>query len=207
MIHLEVLVEELSTEEALRVLLPGLVGPEVTFELHSFQGKLDLLAKLSARLRGYARWMASGVDAKVVVLIDEDRRDCRLLKAQMERAAADAGLRTRSAASSGEPFVVLNRLAVEELEAWFFGDCAAIRSAYSRVPATLEAGARYRHPDAIGGGTWEELERVLQRAGYHQGGLAKVRAARDIAVHMDPDRNTSPSFACFAAGVRALVAG
>lgn len=204
--HLEVLVEELSAEEALRIVLPGLLGPTVTFELHSFQGKLDLLAKLPARLRGYARWMASGIDARVVVLIDEDRRDCRLLKAQMERAAADAGLRTKTAALPGEPFVVLSRVAVEELEAWFFGDCAAIRSAYPRVPANLEARARFRHPDAVGGGTWEALERVLRRAGYHQGGLAKVRAAREIAVHMEPDRNTSPSFGCFAAGLRALVA-
>lgn len=33
---LEVLVEELSAEEAMRILLPRLVGPGVTFEVHSF---------------------------------------------------------------------------------------------------------------------------------------------------------------------------
>lgn len=203
---LEVLVEELSAEEAVRRLLPRLVGPDVAFEVHSFQGKRDLLAKLPERLRGYARWMASGVETRVVVLIDEDRQDCRVLKAQLDRAAADAGLRAKSVVGPGEPFVVLNRLAVEELEAWFFGDCSAVRAAYPGVPPTLEAKARFRHPDAIAGGTWEQLERVLQGAGHHRGGLAKVQAARDIARHMDPSRNTSPSFACFVAGVRALVA-
>lgn len=206
MTQIEMLVEERSAEEAMRILLPRLVGPQVIFEVHSFQGKLDLLAKLPARLRGYARWMGSGVDARVIVLVDEDRQDCHRLKAQLERAAADAGLTTRSVAGPGQPFAVLNRLAVEELEAWYFGDCGAIRCAYPRVPATLDRKARYRRPDAVAGGTWEQLERVLQGAGYHRGGLAKVRAATDIAAHMDPARNTSPSFGCFASGLRALVA-
>lgn len=205
MTHLEMLVEERSAEEAMRILVPRLVGPDVTFEVHSFQGKRDLLAKLPARLRGYAGWMGSGVDARVVVLVDEDRQDCRRLKDQLERAAAEAGLTTRSVAGPAQPFAVLNRLAVEELEAWFFGDCDAIRSAYPRVSSNLENKARYRRPDAVAGGTWEQLERVLQSAGYHRGGLAKVSAATDIAAHMDPGRNTSPSFGCFASGLRELV--
>lgn len=203
---LEVLVEELSAEEAMRVLLPPLVGPEVTLEIHSFQGKRDLLAKLADRLRGYARWMASGVETRVVVVVDEDRQDCRALKARLEAAAAAAGLRTKSVAGPGEPFLVLNRLAVEELEAWFFGDCEAIRQAYPSVPASLEHRARFRHTDAIAGGTWEQLERVLQGAGHHLGGLSKVHAARDIARHMDPFCNTSPSFNCFVAGLSDLLA-
>ncbi len=206
MTQLEVLVEERSAEGAMRLLLPRLIGPEVPIEVHSFQGKRDLLAKLPQRLRGYARWISSGVDARIVVLVDEDRQDCVQLKSQLERAAADAGLTTRSVAGPGRPFAVLNRLAVEELEAWFFGDCRAVRSAYPRVPATLENKARYRYPDAVTGGTWEQLERVLQGAGYHRGGLAKVLAATEIASHMDPARNTSPSFRCFASGLRELVA-
>lgn len=51
------------------------------------------------------------------------------------------------------PFQVLNRLAIEELEAWFFGDVAALHSAYPRVPSTLGRRSRYRDPDAIRGGT------------------------------------------------------
>ena len=47
----------------------------------------------------------------------------------------------------------------------------------------------------IRGGTWETFERVLQKAGYFEGGLRKIEAAKTIGPHMVPDRNTSPSFA------------
>jgi hypothetical protein len=204
-VHLEVLVEEPSAEEALRQLIPKMLGDEASFEIRVFQGKHDLLAKLPNRLRGYAAWITNA-DTRVAVLVDEDRSDCMTIKSAMEDAAANAGLLTRSVAGSDAPFVVLNRLAIEELEAWFFGDCDALRAAYPRLPATLEARAGFRDPDAVAGGTWESLERVLQRAGYHSGGLRKVAAARDIAPHMDPARNRSRSFQHFRAGLAELVA-
>ncbi|WP_410250836.1 hypothetical protein [Sodalinema sp.] len=47
------------------------------------------------------------------------------------------------------------------------------------------------------GGTWETLEKVLQRGGYHKGGLEKLRAAREIAPHMNPSVNRSRSFQVF----------
>lgn len=203
--HVEVLVEELSAEVALRSLLPALLGPDVTFAIHAFQGKRDLLAKLPARLRGYANWV-DVADTRIVVLVDEDRQDCLALKRTLEGHATEAGLVTKSMAAAGEPFVVLTRIAVEELEAWFFGDCDAIRAAYPRVPKNLERRAAYRQPDAIGGGTAERLGRVLNDAGYHRGGLAKVAAAGEIAPHMEPARNSSPSFCAFIDGIRDLIA-
>ena len=54
--------------------------------------------------------------------------------------------------------------------------------------------ARYRSPHAIKGGTWETFERVMKAAGYFKTGLRKIEAARAVAAHMDPSRNTSPSF-------------
>lgn len=203
--HLEVLVEELSAERALGLLLPKILGNDVTFIFHSFRGKPNLLKKLPDRLRGYAHWI-NGTDTRIVVLVDEDRQDCDQLKAQLEEAAAKAGLTTKSLTGPGAPFIVLNRVAVEELEAWFFGDCDALRTAYPRVPADLERRAPYRYPDRIAGGTWERLEKVLQSAGYHRGGLQKIAVATAIAAHMDPARNTSPSFRQFCIGLRALVA-
>lgn len=203
--HVEVLVEEMSAEVTLRALLPELLGPDVSFEIRTFQGKRDLLAKLPIRLRAYASWVDTA-DTRIVVLVDEDREDCVALKQTLERHAAEAGLVTKTMAAAGEPFVVLNRIAVEELEAWFFGDCDAIRAAYPRVPKNLEQRSAYRHPDAIAGGTAERLARVLNDAGYHRGGLAKVSAASDIVRHMDPARNSSPSFRRFVDGIRELVA-
>jgi hypothetical protein len=55
--HLEILVEEPSMETFLMAILPGLIGGRATFSVHSYQGKGDLLGKLGARLRGYAKWI------------------------------------------------------------------------------------------------------------------------------------------------------
>jgi hypothetical protein len=100
---------------------------------------------------------------------------------------------------------VVSRLAIEELEAWFFGDAEAIVGAYPKMPPKLASKRRYRNPDAITGGTWEALERELQKAGYYRGGLPKVEVARMVSQHMDPQRNRSRSFQVFREGVRALV--
>ncbi|MCA0435284.1 MAG: DUF4276 family protein [Austwickia sp.] len=91
------------------------------------------------------------------------------------------------------------------LEAWFFGDIAAVRQVYPRVPDSLGSRAAYRDPDAIAGGTWESLEVVLQQAGYMRGGLRKVALAESVAPHMDLANNTSRSFQVTIAGIRRLV--
>ena len=93
----------------------------------------------------------------------------------------------------------------EELEAWFFGEWASVRSAYPRVPPKLTSQAAYRNPDAIKGGTWEALERILTAAGYFSLGLRKTEIAGAIGRRMNPDAKTSPSFACFRTAVLAAV--
>jgi hypothetical protein len=85
--HVELLVEEASGEAALSNLLPRIV-PGVGFNILVHQGKPDLLTKLPGRLLGYSTWLPA--DWRVVVLIDEDREDCRMLKGQMEDAARHA---------------------------------------------------------------------------------------------------------------------
>lgn len=203
--NLEVLVEERSAEQALRVLLPRII-PGVDFEVRVFQGKPDLLKKLPDRLKGYATWI-SHADTCLVVLVDRDNDDCLTLKADMEQMAAAAGLLTATAAPVSRRPDLVNRIAVEELEAWFFGDISALCAAYPRVPASLGQRAKYRRPDAVLGGTSEALEHVLQEHGYHPGGIAKVAAATKIAQHMNVDVNRSRSFQVFRDGLRRLVAG
>jgi hypothetical protein len=204
-VNLEVLVEERSAEQALRVLLPCIV-PNADFEVRVFQDKADLLKKLPGGLGGYATWITRA-DTCLLVLVDRDDDDCLTLKTDMEKMASAAGLLTTVAASASRRADVLNRIVVEELEAWFFGDVSVLCVAYSRVPASLGQRAKYRDPDAITGGTWEVLEHVLQDHGYHPGGLAKVAAAAEIAQHMNVDVNRSRSFQVFRDGVRRLVAG
>jgi hypothetical protein len=96
-------------------------------------------------------------------------------------------------------------LAIEELEAWFFGDIEALHDAYHRVSLNLGKKAKYRDPDSIKGGTWEALERVLRRAGHFQGGFSKISIARDVSVHMVPNRNRSKSFQVFHQGLLSLL--
>jgi len=183
--HVEVLVEERSMEVLLAQLLPRLL-PGTSFQIHPHQGKPDLLAKLPGKLLAYARWIPP--TWRILVVTDRDDEDCMRLKAQLDDVSRD--LR----ASPGADRVVLNRLAIEELEAWYFGDWRAVRKAYPKAPAGIPAQAKYRSPDEIRGGTWEAFERVLQEAGYFVGGLRKIEAARAISSHMEPARNTSPSF-------------
>jgi hypothetical protein len=192
--HLEILVEEPSSEAFLIQTLPKILNDRVTFMLYVHQGKVDLLQKLEGRLRGYAAWLPQ--TSRVVVLIDRDDDECAALKHEIEEIAAAAGLRSRTRADAG-CWQVVNRIAIEELEAWFFGAWDAVRQAYPRVPATIPQQAPYRNPDGIAGGTWEAFERVLQRAGYFAGGLRKVEAAREIGRHFDPRSSTSESFLSF----------
>lgn len=192
--HLELLVEEPSMETFLRELLPRLLPQDRTFEVHPFQGKCDLLAKLEPRLRGYATWLPN--DWRIVVVVDRDNDDCLDLKRRLEDAAGRAGLRKRTR-SRGAPWQVVNRIAIEELEAWYFGDWAAVCSAYPRVSATVPRRRKFRDPDAIVGGTWESFEHVLQQHNYFKGGLLKIEAARAIGAQVDPTRSTSHSFRVF----------
>jgi hypothetical protein len=189
--NVKVLVEEPSMEAALTLLLPRILG-RTPFKIHTHQGKLDLLAKLPSRLRGYAAWIPA--TWRILIVVDRDDDDRAALEARIEAIVAEAGLATPSTTRSPSRDVVVIRLAIEELEAWYFGDWKAVRAAYPKLPATVSAKARYRTPDEIKGGTWEAFERELQRAGYFAGGLRKIEAARAIAAHMVPSRNRSPSF-------------
>ena len=200
--HLEVFVEESSAEAAFMNLLPRILGPEHEFRIHAHQGKADLLGSLHARLRGYARWLPE--DWKIVVVTDKDRAGCMALKNRLEEMAQSAGLVTKTSAGGG-PFSVLNRIAIEELEAWYFGDVPAVRQVFPRIPSTLDRKAPFRDPDAIGGGTWEALERILQRAGYFPGGMPKVEVARAISSKMNVHVNRSRSFQVFRDGLMACL--
>lgn len=188
--HIEVLVEEPSMEAALCLLLPKMLS-NVSFKVYPHQGKTDLLQKLPSRLHGYAAWLPPRW--RILVIADRDDDDCKKLKARLENAAAKAGLGTPST-SKNKPWALLNRLAIEELEAWYFGDWDAVLAAFPGVSKTVPAQMKFRAPDDIRGGTWEAFERVLQAAGYFSGGLRKIEAARAVAEHMVPARNSSPSF-------------
>ena len=201
--HIEFLLEELSAKVALEAILPKILSDDVSSDFHVFEGKQNLLKRLPERLKGYKNWLPPD-DYRIMVLIDRDREDCIKLKAELEKVAHDAGLVTKSSATSKGNFQVVNRLAIEELEAWFFGDIEALQTAYPKV-SKRPLRRMNQHPDAIKGGTHEALGRLLKQSSYHRGGLPKTVVAQNIAQHMEPNRNRSRSFQVFVEGLEACV--
>ncbi len=78
---------------------------------------------------------------------DRDEDDCLELKQRMEAIAARVGLRSKTRAGAWT-WQLVNRIAVEELEAWYFGDWEGMRQAYPRVTATTPRRRGFRDPDA-----------------------------------------------------------
>lgn len=180
-------------EEMLRLLLPKILQDQISFEIYRSQSKDDLLSSLPARLRGYSTWLPASW--RIFILVDRDDDDCIELKKQLEKISRNSSLIAKTRASR-KSYQVINRIAIEELEAWFFGDMEAVRAAYPKV-STIEKREKYRDPDNIKGGTWESFEKILQDAGYFKGGLRKIELARTISPHLVPVRNRSKSFQVF----------
>jgi hypothetical protein len=166
-----------------------------------FNGKYDLLDRLPTVLSGYARARHRGEDVRVAVLVDQDLDDCLVLKEQLEKIASDAGLLPRRA-SGGDTFAVVNRIAVREVENWYFGDWEATRKAFPKLP--VRPPAAYRgNADCTAHKTSERFRQVLTAAGVAEASK-KVWAER-VAPHLDPDRNQSPSFTAFVSGLLDMV--
>lgn len=159
-----------------------------------------MLGKLEARLRGYSAWLPD--DWRLFVVVDRDDDDCFELKARLEEDASRASIVTRRSSGGQLPWQLVTRIVIEELEAWYFGDWAAVVEVYPRVSSTIPRRQAFRKPDAILGGTWEAFLRVMQQHGYFKTGLPKIDVARAIGSKMVPDRNCSESFRSF---YRALI--
>lgn len=100
---------------------------------------------------------------------------------------------------------MVNRIAIEELESWYFGDWQAVRGAYPKVGNRIDRKRKYREPDAIPG-AWEAFERVLQACGYFKTGLRKIELARKLGSLIERDRSSSRSFNNFCDAILEAVA-
>ena len=192
-------------EAALSLLLPRLIKDRATWRIIPYRGKHRLLRELPSRLRAYARRLQSERHLRIVVLVDSDGQPCTELKERLKRAAEQAGLVTKSRQSAGG-FAVLNRIVIQELEAWFLGDIDALKRAFPKVPSVLGKRRGYRDPDAIRN-SWERLHQVLRRAGELGDVFPKIETARRIAAHMSPAENRSRSFQSFRSGLEVVLSG
>ncbi|WP_419919602.1 DUF4276 family protein [Candidatus Poriferisocius sp.] len=190
------LVEERSMQAFLEACLPKILGG-CTFAVYPHEGKRDLLKNLQSRLNGHKKQMQkSFYPYIIVVIVDSDGGDCNELKSKMEQICTSTNLKSRRSTDDSD-WQVVTRIAVEELEAWYFGDWPAVLKSYPKVSPTIPKQASYRNPDAIKGGTWEKFEKILQRAGYFRQGINKAEVAASIGKHIDPQVNKSHSFKVF----------
>lgn len=213
--HFEILVEDQSGSIAVGILLEkilGANGTEHSWELHPYKGlghipkdlgreadpaKRLLLNRLPQLLRGYGKSLNNTTEA-VIVVVDLDDRDCTAFKQEL--------LGVLDACHPRPP--TLFRIAIEEIEAWLLGDRNAVKAAY---PCAKDSVLDDYRQDTICG-TWEVLadavhtggSKALKKASWQAAGQAKCQWAREIAPHMAPDRNRSPSFRAFRDGVRRL---
>jgi hypothetical protein len=200
--QIDVLLEEPSAEEALRIILPKILAGKAKFKLINMRNKSRLIGELPKRLLGYKKRLENGEDLKIVVLVDRDKDDCENLKARLERIAHDAELFTRTSPDQNGRFQVITRIAIEELEAWFIGDTEALKGAFSGLRGKAFPQS-FSNPD--NSGTWEHLHRFLKRNGIYKSNYPKIEAARKIAPHMDLSRNKSRNFRHFCRGIEALL--
>lgn len=214
--HIEILVEDASGKVLLESLLPRIIGrfgEPHTWRIVAYKGighipknlqtsgdpaRRILLDQLPRLLRGLGK--TPGIDA-VVVVLDADQRNCVDFLAELKALAAGCN----------PPSNTMFRLAIEEIEAWYFGDSQALADAYPTVKR--EVLRRYQQDSVCG--TWERLadavypggSSAVNKAGWPLPGQLKHEWARKIGPLLDPDRNVSPSFGKLRDGLRRLVAG
>ena len=203
--HFEVPVEDESEHIPVDVILrkiPGENGALHSWRVHPYKGtgripnglrgetdsaKRILQNRLSKLLRGYGK----SLDASSAGAVDLDDRDYMAFNRELLAVPNTCRLRPKT----------LFGIAIEGIEAWLLGDRTAMKTTYpSAKDAVLD---RYRQ-DAICG-TWEVLAdavhaggaETLMKEGWPAPGVGKCAWAREIAPHIIPDRNLSPSFKGF----------
>lgn len=213
--HFQFLVEDYSGAVLVdKVMLKLSEEAEFTFDTKSFKGiggfkergsvKDIKTNKLLTDLPQYLRAFDSslrGMEACVIVVLDNDTRDTRLFENELEMQAQ------RAMISIDHVFCV----AVEEMEAWLLGDEKALFLAY---PLARDSKYKEYVQDSICG-TWEILADVVFKGGlkkfkkecptYREVGRYKAEWAEQIGAHLDLNNNKSPSFQFFISALRARV--
>ncbi len=215
--HFEILVSDISGKKALDILVPNIINTASTCRIKSYKGegfrvpkglkpgadpsKRILLDNLPRLLNGYGKTFAAYGETypvAVVVVCDLDDRCQKEFRDQL------LALLTKCNPAPKTIFC----FAVEEGEAWLFGDREAIQQAY---PDAQESTLNQYQQDTICG-TWEMLADSLypggavrlKEKGWMVRGREKSTWAEKIAPHMDVDRNQSPSFCYFRDKLRQL---
>ena len=198
--HFEFLTEDQSSKRAMEILIPKILGDEITYRIHSYKGigripqglrpksdasKRILLDQLPKILQGYGRNPYSGI---IVIICDLDDKDKQFFLSELQGILDSCYPKPTT----------LFCLAIEEFEAWYLGDLNAVRIAYPRAKNTVLNS--YTNDSICG--TWELLadavyeggHQALSKKGWQAVGEQKSIWAKVISPHMNVKDNLSPSF-------------
>jgi hypothetical protein len=148
-----------------------------------------LLDQLPAKLRAYGRTLDPSTD-RVLVFLDLDQDACLDLKGRLLRVLESCNPRP----------VVLFRIAIEEMEAFYLGDSAAIRRAFPQ--AKLQRIRNYEQDSICG--TWELFQYVICSPIEDKVDWAERMGAHLGTAWRGPNANGSPSFRQFCTGLLRL---
>jgi len=198
--HFEFLVEDQSGSRAMEILLPKLLGDKASYRIKGYKGlghlpkglqpksdakKRILLDQLPRLLRGYGRVPNFGC---IIIICDLDDRNEKRFLSELNGVLNNCNPKPAACFC----------LAIEEFEAWYLGDLAAVRKAYPKAKGIVLNG--YENDSICG--TWELLadavckggSMALIKEGWQAIGKQKSVWAEEISPHMNVDSNISPSF-------------
>ena len=198
--HFEFLIEDQSGAKAMEILLPKLLGNKASYRIIDYKGlghlpkdlkpktgasKRILLDQLPRLLRGYGRVPHSGY---IIIICDLDDRNEKQFLSELKKLLNVCNPKPDTRFC----------LAIEEFEAWYLGDLAAVRKAYPKAKDAILKG--YKNDSICG--TWELLadavckggSKALNKEGWQAIGKQKSVWAKEISPYMNIDSNLSPSF-------------
>ncbi len=204
--HFEILVEDLSGKTALDFLVPKIIGDPHTFTVRPYKGvgripknlnadidvsKRLLLNNLPKLLAGYGKSWYEGYPAVVFVVCDLDDKCLKSFRQELTDLLNSCEPRPETRFC----------FAIEEGEAWLLGDIPAIKKAYPKAKNSVLSA--YINDEICG--SWERLadavykdgSQALSKLGWQYIGAEKSVWAKNIAPHMTPNDNKSPSFNYF----------
>lgn len=191
--RIEILVEEPSVAEVLRGLLPSVLHEGWLLDENCFirphEGKQALQQSLPRKISSMGK---KDIRVGIMVLQDQDSSDCVELKQKLISLCNSSMPR-----NSSVPYKV--RIVCHELEAWYMGDLDALEMTFPRFHAQKYRNrALFRNPDACLNPK-RELKKIL-------GDYPQIATAREMALHMNVERNRSASFRCFFDGLAQMTA-
>ena len=215
--HFAIHVEDISGKTALEILIPKIISTEQhTFKIYHYKGlgrippdlksaskakTKTLLAQLPGIVQAYGKEFSQyppDYPAVLIVICDLDDETLSAFRQELLDVVDRCNPKPKT------EFCI----AIEEGEAWYLGDFAAIKKAYPK--AKQKVLDSYTNDSICG--TWEKLadavysggSKELSKLRWQGVGKEKSNWAKKIPPHMDVDNNLSPSFCYFREKLRGL---